>query len=170
MFAGFREDLIDVDGRNVFVRCKGVGEPLLLLHGFPQTHVMWHRIAIQLADSFFVVCADLPGYGRSEAPPPSPDHAAHSKRSMSTTLAKAMSRLGFERWSVAGHDRGGRVAYRMALDHADQVLKSRCWMSSPRARCWIARTLVLRRASGHGRSCRSLPRCPSVCWPPTRGR
>lgn len=123
MFAGFHEDMIDIDGRNVFVRYKGTGEPLLLLHGFPQTHVMWHRIAARLAESFFVVCADLPGYGRSEAPPPSADHVAHSKRAMGTTLVEAMSRLGFGRCMVAGHDRGGRVAYRMALDHADRVLK-----------------------------------------------
>lgn len=123
MFSGFREHLIDVGGRNIFFRCKGVGDPLLLLHGFPQTHVMWHYIAERLAQAFFVVCADLPGYGRSEAPPPSPDHSAHSKRTMGTTLMEAMSRLGIEQFMVAGHDRGGRVAYRMALDQPARVTK-----------------------------------------------
>lgn len=102
-------------------RIGGAGPPLLLLHGNPQTHVMWHRVAPELARHFTVVATDLTGYGRSVKPPSTPDHAAYSKRAMATTQVEVMAQLGFGRFHVAGHDRGGRVAYRMALDHPDVV-------------------------------------------------
>src|SRR3712207_6065986 len=105
----------------VAVRTGGEGPPVLLLHGYPQTHLMWHAVAPRLAERFTVVAADLPGYGDSFRPPLSADHAAHSKRALAHDLIAAMGRLGHGSFSVAGHDRGGRVAYRMALDHPSIV-------------------------------------------------
>ncbi len=106
---------------SIFVRSYGSGPPVLLLHGFPQTHLMWHSVAPLLARNFAVVCADLRGYGRSGCPVSAPDHAPYAKRSMARDMVTVMERLGFPRFSVAGHDRGGRVAYRLALDHPDRV-------------------------------------------------
>jgi len=91
------------------------------LHGFPETHLMWRGVAPILADHFTVVCADLPGYGRSGCPASPPDHSRYSKRAMARELVDVMRQLGWSRFSVAGHDRGGRVAYRMALDHPDRI-------------------------------------------------
>ncbi|QIN83316.1 alpha/beta fold hydrolase [Rubrobacter tropicus] len=105
----------------VFVRHGGSGPPILLLHGFPETHLMWRHVAPLLARRFTVVRPDLRGYGRSGCPPSAPDHAPYSKRSMAEDLVSVMDRLGFARFSVAGHDRGGRVAYRMALDHPERI-------------------------------------------------
>ncbi|MFL6653170.1 MAG: alpha/beta fold hydrolase, partial [Sulfurifustis sp.] len=106
---------------SIFVRSHGSGPPILLLHGFPQTHLMWRDVAPLLAPNFTVVCADLRGYGRSRCPASTPDHAPYSKRSMARDMLIVMEQLGFKRFSVAGHDRGGRVAYRLALDHPDRV-------------------------------------------------
>jgi haloacetate dehalogenase len=92
-----------------------------LLHGFPQTHLMWRGVAPLLARNFTVVCADLRGYGRSGCPVSTPDHAPYAKRAMAQDMVTVMERLGFSRFSLAGHDRGGRVAYRMALDHPNRV-------------------------------------------------
>jgi haloacetate dehalogenase len=117
----FEEHELSTGRGNVFAWVGGMGPPLLLLHGYPQTHVMWRVAASLLTDRFTVVAADLPGYGRSFRPTPAPDHAPHSKRALAEDLVQAMSRLGHERFSVAGHDRGGRVAYRMALDHPGRV-------------------------------------------------
>jgi haloacetate dehalogenase len=106
---------------SIFVRWCGSGPPILLLHGFPQTHLMWRSVAPLLAGRFTVVCADLRGYGRSGCPASAPDHAPYSKRAMARDMLVVMQQLGFPRFSVAGHDRGGRVAYRLALDHPAQV-------------------------------------------------
>jgi haloacetate dehalogenase len=106
---------------SIFVRSYGSGSPVLLLHGFPQTHLMWRSVAPLLARNFAVVCADLRGYGRSGCPISTPDHAPYAKRAMARDMVTVMERLGFSRFCVAGHDRGGRVAYRMALDHPDHV-------------------------------------------------
>lgn len=121
MFDGFEAAAVDVGETHVFFRRKGGGPPLLLLHGFPETHLMWHRVAPALADSFTVVCADLRGYGASGKPDSSPDHAPYAKSAMGRDMVRLMEALGFPRFGVAGHDRGGRVAYRMALDHPDRV-------------------------------------------------
>ena len=99
----------------------GSGPPLLLLHGYPQTHAMWHRVAPRLAQRFRVVAADLRGYGASSKPATAPDHAPYSKRAMAADMARAMEALGHGRFDVCGHDRGGRVAHRLALDHAHRV-------------------------------------------------
>lgn len=116
-------DTADVETREttIFVRRSGSGPPLLLLHGFPQTHLMWRDVAPLLARECTVICADLRGYGRSGCPPSTPDHAPYAKRAMARDMIDVMGRLGFSRFSVAGHDRGGRVAYRMALDYPEHV-------------------------------------------------
>lgn len=121
MFEQFRSMDVDVAGTTVFARVKGSGRPLLLLHGFPQTNLMWHRVAPALTERFLVVCADLRGYGASGTPPSQPDHSSYSKRAMAADMVQLMGALGFERFAVAGHDRGARVAYRMALDHPRHV-------------------------------------------------
>jgi haloacetate dehalogenase len=105
----------------ISVNHAGSGPPVLLLHGFPETKLMWREIAALLASRFTVVCADLRGYGDSSCPPSTPDHAPYSKRAMARDMVEVMRQLGFERFCVAGHDRGGRVAYRTALDHPDRV-------------------------------------------------
>lgn len=122
MFDGFELRFLDgADGVPIRLRVGGSGPPLLLLHGNPQTHVMWHKVAPALAERFTVVACDLRGYGESGKPPPSPDHAAYSKRAMSADQIAVMSALGFRRFRVAGHDRGARVAHRLCLDHPHAV-------------------------------------------------
>lgn len=108
-------------GAEIFVQRWGSGPPVLLLHGFPETHLMWRDVAPLLASDFTVICADLRGYGRSGCPPSAPDHSSFSKRAMADDMAAVMEQLGFWRFSIAGHDRGGRVAYRLALDHPERV-------------------------------------------------
>ncbi len=124
-FQGFDEGLHAVGGSMVFARTGGRrdGPPLLLLHGYPQTHALWQRVAERLADRFFVVLPDLRGYGRSAKPAGEADHANYSKRAMAADLIALMQSLGQERFLVAGHDRGGRVAHRLALDHPRAVEK-----------------------------------------------
>ncbi|MGL4309398.1 MAG: alpha/beta fold hydrolase [Paracoccaceae bacterium] len=121
LFPGF--DLVDLPTPRGTLRARigGVGPPLLLLHGNPQTHVMWHRVAGLLKDRFHMVCIDLPGYGDSFTPPIAADHAPHSKRAMAADIVAAMQGLGHAAWYVGAHDRGARVAHRMALDHPAAV-------------------------------------------------
>jgi haloacetate dehalogenase len=121
VFEGFRAELVDVGEATLHVRSGGDGPPVLLLHGYPQTHGMWHRIAPQLARTYTVVCADLRGYGDSGKPPSDPNHAAYSKRAMAQDMVELMRDLGHPRFRLAGHDRGGRVAHRLCLDHPDVV-------------------------------------------------
>jgi haloacetate dehalogenase len=121
MLDGFEASEIETGETTIFVRRAGTGSPLLLLHGFPQTHLMWRSVAPLLANNFTVVCADLRGYGRSGCPPSTPDHAPYAKRALAQDMVVVMQRLGFPHFSVAGHDRGGRVAYRMALDHPSRI-------------------------------------------------
>jgi haloacetate dehalogenase len=122
MFEGFTEHHLPTKRGTIFARVGGSGPPVLLLHGYPQTHLMWHATAAILANRFTVVAADLPGYGASFRPAAAPDHAPHSKRALGQDLVRAMAALGLERFAVAGHDRGGRVGYRMALDHPGRVI------------------------------------------------
>jgi haloacetate dehalogenase len=121
MMEDFTTAEIQTGETSIFVRTKGSGPQLLLLHGFPQTHLMWRCVAPLLARHFAVVCADLRGYGRSGCPSSTPTHAPYAKRAMAQDLVSVMERLGFARFSVAGHDRGGRVAYRLVLDHPDRI-------------------------------------------------
>ena len=123
MFARFTLTTIDTGAVRIRARIGGSGPPLLLLHGNPQTHVMWHKVAPALSERFTVVATDLTGYGMSSKPPSVPDHLPYSKRAMARDQVAAMRKLGYERFSVAGHDRGGRVGYRMALDSPDTVEK-----------------------------------------------
>lgn len=123
MFRGFAQHKVKTAGADINFRSAGQGPPLLLLHGYPQTHVMWHRVAPDLARRFTVIAADLRGYGDSSKPPSDADHVAYSKRAMANDMVELMAQLGFRRFAVAGHDRGGRVAYRLALDHPDAVSK-----------------------------------------------
>jgi len=121
MFEDFTLAFVDTGEATLRVRHGGSGPPLLLLHGHPQTHVMWHKVAPRLAREFTVVAPDLRGYGESSKPPTTADHEPYSKRAMARDAVALMRHFGFERFDVAGHDRGGRVAYRLALDHPERV-------------------------------------------------
>lgn len=123
MFEGFEQRRIQTGGAEINLLKGGDGPPLLLLHGYPQTHVMWHKIALQLAEDFTVVAADLRGYGDSSKPAGGEGHSGYAKRAMARDQVEVMERLGFDSFRVAGHDRGGRVAHRMALDHPERVEK-----------------------------------------------
>ncbi|MCR5884786.1 alpha/beta hydrolase [Rhizobacter sp. J219] len=124
-FDGFEAKRYEVNGQQIFARTGGAagGPPLLLLHGFPQTHVIWHRVALRLRDRFFLVMPDLRGYGDSSKPPGDQNHANYSKRAMAADMVALMRALGHPRFGLVGHDRGGRVAHRLALDHPDAVTK-----------------------------------------------
>lgn len=121
MFDDFRDFRVRVDDVEIFGLKGGRGRPLLLLHGYPQTHVMWHKVAPVLAEHFTVVAADLRGYGRSSKPEPVPGHSNYSKRAMAADMVEVMRQLGFDRFSVLAHDRGARVAHRMAMDAPHSV-------------------------------------------------
>ncbi|MER0238334.1 alpha/beta hydrolase [Fulvimarina sp. MAC8] len=136
MFENFQTSMIEGEGAEIFVRMAGEGPPLLLLHGYPQTGAMWHELAPRLAEQFSVVVPDLRGYGRSSAPANDPDNAAYSKRMMGRDMLAVMRALGHERFMIAGHDRGGRVAYRMALDHPGAVTKLSVLDIVPVAEVW----------------------------------
>jgi len=121
MFDDFTRGTFDSDGVDIAYWTAGSGPPLLLIHGYPQTHVMWHKLAPALSRRFTVVAPDLRGYGDSAKPAGDKDHANYSKRTMAADLVGLMASLGHDRFAVAGHDRGARVAYRMALDHKAAV-------------------------------------------------
>ncbi len=123
MFDGFKLQQVATSGATINLRIGGSGPPLLLLHGNPLTHVMWHKIAPQLAEEFTVVATDLRGYGDSSKPAGGADHIGYSFRAMANDQVEVMAQLGFDRFCVAGHDRGGRAAHRMALDHPTRVEK-----------------------------------------------
>lgn len=121
LFPGFGSHWIDTSIGRMFARSGGDGPTLLLLHGYTQTHVMWHRVAPALAEKFTLVIPDLPGYGWSAAPEADRNHAPYDKRSMARVMIEIMDDLGHREFCLAGHDRGGRVAYRLALDHPRRV-------------------------------------------------
>ena len=123
MFEGFEKHRIAVGDADIFTLTAGAGPPLLLLHGFPQNHAMWHKVAPSLSRHFSLVIADLRGYGESTGPRPDPDHRAYSKRAMAADMVGLMAALGYERFALAGHDRGGRVGYRLALDHPERITR-----------------------------------------------
>jgi haloacetate dehalogenase len=124
MFSGFERNTVELNGVAIHYRkSSGGSSGLLLLHGHPQTHVIWHKIAEALAQRFTVVCADLRGYGDSGKPDAEPDHANYSKRAMANDMVQLMSHLGFDDFFLVGHDRGGRVAHRLAADHPQRVRK-----------------------------------------------
>jgi len=121
LFPGFESHNVDTPAGRIFARVGGSGTPLLLLHGFPQTGVMWHKVAPALAAGHRLIIPDLPGYGWSAAPAPARDHAPYSKRAMASALVTLMEHLGHAHFALAGHDRGARVGYRMALDSPGRV-------------------------------------------------
>jgi len=123
LFDGFKNEKVQTTGATINVVTGGQGPPLLLLHGHPQTHAEWHKIAPALGREFTLVMADLRGYGDSSKPPDGENHANYSKRAMALDQVEVMQHFGFERFAVVGHDRGGRVAHRMALDHPGRVTK-----------------------------------------------
>jgi haloacetate dehalogenase len=121
---GFSALRVATSGAELQVARAGSGPPLLLIHGYPQTHAMWHKIAPRLAQEFTVVAPDLRGYGDSSKPPTDADHSPYSKRAMAQDLVELMEQLGFARFAVAGHDRGARVAHRLCLDHPGRVTRA----------------------------------------------
>jgi len=121
LFEGFDQRVMAGDGADIHVRMGGEGPPLALLHGFPQSHHMWHKVAPALAGHFTLVVPDLRGYGLSSTPRNTPGNEPYSKRAMARDIVAVMAALGHERFCLAGHDRGGRVAYRLALDHPEKV-------------------------------------------------
>jgi haloacetate dehalogenase len=123
VFDGFESFDVTTTGTTIHGVRGGEGPPVLLLHGIPETHLMWHRVAPRLAERFTVVATDLRGYGQSGTPPSAPDHAPYSMRELARDQVEVMRELGFDRFAVVGHDRGARCAYRMALDHPDAVTR-----------------------------------------------
>jgi haloacetate dehalogenase len=117
----FKSSIVEVAGNAIFVRIYGNGPAILLVHGFPRTSLMWRLLAPKLAEGHTVICADLRAYGKSETPATTDDHFPYSKRAMAKELVDVMEKLGFPTFTLVGHDRGGRVSYRMALDHPTKV-------------------------------------------------
>ncbi len=125
MLDGFRFEKLEVStGIQIAFRIGGAGQPLLLLHGYPQTHLMWAKIAPRLAEHFTVVMSDLRGYGDSDKPQSDPLHVTYSFRAMAEDQVSLMETLGYKQFAIAGHDRGARVTHRMCLDHADRVTQA----------------------------------------------
>jgi len=124
LMEGFKRTEIKTSGANIVTVCGGNGPPLLLMHGNPFTHLSWHKFAPRLAQEFTVVATDLRGYGDSSKPPSQPDHANYSFRAMALDNVEVMAALGFDRFMVAGHDRGARVTHRMCLDHPEKVIRA----------------------------------------------
>jgi haloacetate dehalogenase len=148
MFEGFESRRFDAEV-NIHARVGGDGPPLLLMHGHPQTHAIWHRVAPALAERFTVVALDLRGSGDSARPPASADHAAHSKRAMARDALAVMRSLGFERFAVCAHDRGARVAHRLALDHPGAVARLMLLDIAPTLAMYEGTTEAFARAYWH---------------------
>ena len=123
-FEGFEQRRVVTRGGEINLRFGGSGEPLVLLHGYPQTHFMWHGLAPKLAERFTVICPDLRGYGDSAKPPGGGNHGLYAKREMAADVVEVMDELGFGRFNIAGHDRGARVTHRLCLDHPHRVRRA----------------------------------------------
>jgi haloacetate dehalogenase len=135
-FPGFRREQIKASGATINVVYGGKGSPVLFLHGIPETHVLWRKVAPVLAQNFTLVIADLRGYGDSSKPPGGADHFGYSKRAMAQDQIELMEHLGFRQFALVGHDRGGRVAHRLALDHPDRLTKLVILDIVPTYRCY----------------------------------
>ena len=140
LFPGFATQRITTTAGQIFARVGGSGPPLLCLHGYPQTHVCWHRLGPALAEASTVVTMDLRGYGQSATPPADPEHTVYSKRAMAEDCIVVMKALGYDRFTVMGHDRGARVAYRLALDHPEIVTRLIALDILPTAEVWARMT------------------------------
>ena len=123
MFDNFKQDSIEVNGVNINYKIGGQGEPLLLLHGYPQSHILWRKIAPLFAKDYTVICADLRGYGDSDKPKSDEKHLTYSKKTMGLDQNELMKKLGFNEYFLVGHDRGARVAHRMAIDFKESIKK-----------------------------------------------
>jgi haloacetate dehalogenase len=149
MFKNFQKKRIRAREATINLVVGGSGPAALLLHGYPETHVMWHKVAPQLARDYTVVCADLRGYGDSSKPKGRPDHSNYSKRAMAKDMAEVMSALGHRRFHLIGHDRGGRVAHRLARDHEKRVLSLSVLDISPTLTVFENTSMALARAFYH---------------------
>jgi haloacetate dehalogenase len=138
LFPGFRPRRIRTRESEIHAVVGGDGPPVLLLHGYPQSHACWHRVAPALVSRFTVVCPDLRGYGDSGRPRSDATHRAYAKRTMAGDQLQVMAQLGFDRFAVVGHDRGGRVAYRLALDHPERVTRLAVLDMVPTLETWTA--------------------------------
>lgn len=142
-------EMAALSGADIAYRCSGSGPALLCLHGYPQTMYMWHKIADRLAQHFTVILADLRGYGDSSAPATDAQHSPYSKRAMAADMAELMAHLGHDSYAVIGHDRGGRVAHRMARDHADHITKLTVLDIAPTSQMYDATDMEFARAYYH---------------------
>jgi haloacetate dehalogenase len=149
LFPGFTNRKIRTSGATINLKVGGEGPPVLLLHGYPQTHAMWHKVAPALARGFTVVCADLRGYGDSSKPKGVPGHANYSKRVMALDMVEAMEALGFDEFHLVGHDRGGRVAHRLARDHGRRVHTLTVLDISPTLKMYRSTTMQFAKAYYH---------------------
>ena len=145
----FTRQRIRSNGVTIQCAVAGDGPPILLLHGYPQTHVMWHRVAPALARTHTVVCADLRGYGDSSKPPGGPQHVHYSKRTMAADMVGVMRTLGHERFDLVGHDRGARVAHRLARDHGERVRSLTVLDISPTLKMYDSTSMAFARAYYH---------------------
>jgi haloacetate dehalogenase len=149
LFPDFKNRKIRTSGATINVTYGGSGTPVLLLHGYPETHAMWHKVAPALARDYQVVCADLRGYGDSSKPKGLPDHSNYSKRAMALDMAEVMTALGHPRFHVVGHDRGGRVAHRLARDHGQRVTSLTVLDISPTLKMYQSTNLQFAKAYYH---------------------
>ena len=149
LFPGFKSKRIRTSGATINLVTGGNGPSVLLLHGYPETHAMWHKVAPALARDYTVVCADLRGYGDSSKPKGLPDHSNYSKRAMAKDMAEVMTRLGHRKFHVVGHDRGARVAHRLARDHGSRVRSLAVLDISPTLRVFESTDMALARAFYH---------------------
>ncbi len=148
-FPGFTHMDMQTKGATIRLRHGGSGPPLLLIHGNPESHISWYKIAARLAQTYYVVCPDLRGYGDSSLPEPGPNHINYSFRAMAEDNVEIMEQLGFRRFFVAGHDRGGRTTHRMCLDHPDRVIKAAVMDVLPNYYVWTSTTRDWAIASWH---------------------
>ncbi len=149
LFPGFERRRIRASGATINLVAGGAGPAVLLLHGYPETHVMWHKVAPKLARKYTVVCPDLRGYGDSSKPKGLADHSNYSKRAMALDMAEVMTKLGFERFHLAGHDRGARVAHRLARDHGKRVRSLTVMDISPTLKMYRSTDMAFARAYYH---------------------
>jgi haloacetate dehalogenase len=149
LFPGFASRRIRTAGATINLRIGGEGPPVLLLHGYPQTHAMWHKVAPPLARDYTVVCPDLRGYGDSSKPKGVPGHHNYSKRAVAQDMVEAMEALGFVKFHAVGHDRGGRVAHRMARDHGRRVQSLTVLDISPTLKVFQSTSMSLAKAFYH---------------------
>lgn len=149
LFTGFERRELATSRGSINALVGGGGPPLLLLHGYPQSLLMWHATAPLLAERHTVIATDLAGYGASFRPEPTDDHSAHGKRALAQDQVEAMAQLGFASFAVAGHDRGGRVAYRMALDHPERVERLAVLDIVPTGEVWARADAAVARGYWH---------------------